>query len=233
MSILNTSQLRAAWAPGCKAKGSAFIAAYRALDAVLKRHGYAPRAADTGAYNCRAITGGTGLSLHAFGPGDRFTFWNGLTIATALAVDINWRSNPYGPTLVTDMPRAMTNEIKAIRTVNGKQVWGWGGDYRTNKDAMHFEIVCRPADLATGIAGTGGGSASRPTIRRGSKGAAVREWQSLLNTIAGRGLRVDGDFGPLTDKATRDFQRMFGLGVDGIVGPKTWGLGLYFLALRR
>lgn len=151
--MLNTSQLRAAWAPACAPKGTVFLDAYRALDACLARHGYAPRKVDTGAYSCRAITGGTGYSLHSYGPGDRFRFWNGLTIATSLAVDINWQTNPYGKTLRTDMPPAMVSEIKALRTNSGAQVWGWGGDYRTNKDAMHFEIVCSPADLASGIAG--------------------------------------------------------------------------------
>lgn len=112
------------------------IPAVAALDARLRAHNYRTRKADTGAYNCRKITGGSGYSLHAYG----------------IALDINWQSNPYGPTLVTDMPAAMVADIKAIRTRNGKQVWRWGGDYAGNKDAMHFEIVCSPADLATGIA---------------------------------------------------------------------------------
>jgi hypothetical protein len=30
-------------------------------------------------------------------------------------------------------------------------VWRWGGDYAGNKDAMHFEIVCSPADLEAGV----------------------------------------------------------------------------------
>lgn len=74
-----------------------------------------------------------------------------MEIAIAIAVDINWQSNPYGSRLVTDMPRNMIEDILAIRTRNGKQVWGWGGNYRRNKDAMHLELVCSPADLATGI----------------------------------------------------------------------------------
>lgn len=31
------------------------------------------------------------------------------------------------------------------------RVWGWGGNHRTVKDAMHYEIVCTPEDLAGGI----------------------------------------------------------------------------------
>jgi hypothetical protein len=35
-------------------------------------------------------------------------------------------------------------------------------------------------------------------------------------------LVVDGEFGPKTDKAVRRYQTLAGLGVDGIVGNKTW-----------
>jgi len=54
------------------------------------------------------------------------------------------------------------------------------------------------------------------TIKQGSKGAAVKELQSKL------GIKADGDFGPITDRAVRAFQASKGLVVDGIVGPKTW-----------
>ncbi|UBV44109.1 caspase family protein (plasmid) [Deinococcus taeanensis] len=62
----------------------------------------------------------------------------------------------------------------------------------------------------------------QPMLRLGSKGEAVRRLQSLL-VARGYGLQVDGDFGPRTDGAVRDFQREQGLQADGIVGPKTWG----------
>lgn len=72
---------------------------------------------------------------------------------------------------------------------------------------------------------------SRPTIRRGSSGAAVRDLQARLNRVTGSALAVDGSFGPATDHAVRNFQTFFHLGTDGIVGPKTWGLldGLFAL----
>jgi hypothetical protein len=150
---LSTAQLRKAWGPPKKARGATFIPAYQALDDVFRRWEFDAGEGDTGAYNPRPITGGTDWSLHAYGPGDQFSFWWGLKVTTALAVDVDWNNNPYGPRLITNMPRKMVDEIEAIRTVNGKQVWSWGGDYTGSKDAMHFEIVCTPADLATGIAG--------------------------------------------------------------------------------
>ena len=53
------------------------VDAVHALDAVLREWSYETRSADTGAYNCRQITGGSGYSLHAYG----------------IALDINWQSN--------------------------------------------------------------------------------------------------------------------------------------------
>lgn len=148
--MTTTQQLRDWWEPPCvgpfvkvelHGEGAVtvrpeILPAVAALDACLKAHDYRTRKGDTGAYNCRVITGGTKYSLHAY----------------RIAMDLNWQSNPYGPSLVTDMPPAMVADIKAIRTRNGKQVWRWGGDYSGNKDAMHFEITCSPADLAAGIA---------------------------------------------------------------------------------
>jgi hypothetical protein len=55
-------------------------------------------------------------------------------------------------------------------------------------------------------------------LRRGSTGANVRYLQAALG-----GLKVDGQFGPITDRAVRAFQAAQGLKVDGIVGPITWG----------
>jgi peptidoglycan hydrolase-like protein with peptidoglycan-binding domain len=65
----------------------------------------------------------------------------------------------------------------------------------------------------------------RPTIRRGSKGDAVRELQRILNAWypSLKQLAVDGDFGPATEARVKYMQQRAGLGVDGIVGPRTWG----------
>lgn len=152
--MASTSELRSLWAPPCNSgtfvtltlHGGGRVSvdprmldAVLCLDAILKAWDYRTRQADTGAYNCRQITGGSGYSLHAYG----------------IALDLNWSTNPYGPTLITDMPAGMVDDITALRTNNGRRVWEWGGSWSGNKDAMHYEVDCGPADLATGIANSG------------------------------------------------------------------------------
>ncbi len=61
-----------------------------------------------------------------------------------------------------------------------------------------------------------------PTQSTGNRGADVRALQYLL-AHHGIATSADGVFGPSTDSAVRAFQSASGLGVDGIVGPQTWG----------
>ncbi|WP_158548801.1 peptidoglycan-binding protein [Blastococcus sp. TF02A-26] len=73
-------------------------------------------------------------------------------------------------------------------------------------------------------------AAGRPTLRRGDTGGHVQALQQRLRTAypayAGH-LVVDGDFGPATEAAVREFQRRSRLDVDGVVGRNTWrALGL-------
>lgn len=62
-----------------------------------------------------------------------------------------------------------------------------------------------------------------PTVQQDATGKAVTNAQALLNTFNAN-LTVDGHFGPATDQAVRNFQKVTGQVVDGIVGPKTWTL---------
>ncbi len=62
-----------------------------------------------------------------------------------------------------------------------------------------------------------------PTLRKGSKGDAVKECQTLLEKL-GYSVGVygiDGEFGKDTLAAVKAFQTDRGLKVDGIVGPQT------------
>ena len=65
---------------------------------------------------------------------------------------------------------------------------------------------------------------NRLTIRKGCKGETVAEMQGVLERL-GYDLGscgVDGDFGRMTEKAVKVFQKDHGLTVDGICGPRTW-----------
>ncbi|MBX5481115.1 MAG: peptidoglycan-binding protein [Myxococcaceae bacterium] len=71
-------------------------------------------------------------------------------------------------------------------------------------------------------AGSSKSSGSQPTLKYGSKGAAV---VTLQKTLKARGFDpgpADGIFGANTRAAVLAFQASRGIAVDGVVGPQTW-----------
>jgi len=52
-------------------------------------------------------------------------------------------------------------------------------------------------------------------------GPDVFDWQTFLKTLSLFPGKVDSDFGPISDGATRAYQRKADLGTDGVVGPDT------------
>lgn len=228
-----TSELRRVWDPPCEFErrsltlhsgaslnglNAAAFEAFQALDGVMRTFNYVPRANspgawETGAYNCRKITNGSGYSLHAYG----------------IAADINARTNPYGQKLITDMPLAMVSAIRAIKTTDGLQVFRWGGDYTSVKDAMHYEVVASPDELSEGIDwGTVVAEPpdrtdprTWPTVRKGDNGPTVKSLNEML-------VEADFDapnssrFASKTHSAVRAYQESRRLTVDGIVGLQTW-----------
>lgn len=67
-----------------------------------------------------------------------------------------------------------------------------------------------------------------PMIESGFYGPAVAAAQAALNYHGFGPLDVDGDFGPETEKATRNFQKRHNLEIDGIIGPITWNTLFYW-----
>lgn len=58
-----------------------------------------------------------------------------------------------------------------------------------------------------------------PVLSDGSRGTAVKVWQSII------GCTVDGVFGDYTESRTKTWQNKHGLAADGIVGTKSWNAG--------
>lgn len=84
----------------------------------------------------------------------------------------------------------------------------------------------------TGQAASCDHTTSQPRLRRGATGPAVRQAQCYLTMSLtggrGGGLPVDGEFGPVTDRAVRAFQECAGITVDGVIGPQTWPYLVYW-----
>jgi hypothetical protein len=183
------------------------------LDATEKRHGYDVRAGQTWGFACRPIRGSQKPSNHSWG----------------LAIDINAPANPMGATFRSDMPPAMI----AMWWQCG---FFWGGWYRMRPDAMHFEYVGRPGDVAqhltiarrqlAGAAGAVRANAFDGRLLRLAQprmhGGQVAWVQGRLNAKgASPRLATDGVWGPQTDVAFRAFQRRAGLAVDGVYGSRS------------
>jgi hypothetical protein len=125
---------------------SAAVEAFTVFDVIRAHHGYRLTGTDTGFYSCRHMQ---------HDPSKPWSFH-----AWALALDINWLENPAGNKLVTDLPPRMVTDLLAVRTVSGARVFRWGADWdwdgqwtdHNYVDAMHWEMVAHPLDIATGIA---------------------------------------------------------------------------------
>jgi peptidoglycan hydrolase-like protein with peptidoglycan-binding domain len=125
--------------------------------------------------------------------------------------------------------------VKYVQTILGLKVDGQFGPI-TDKAVRAFQA--KKGLLVDGIVGPityaalAGGAPAKPApakpagkpplskwLRVGSSGADVLYLQRALNA----NLKLDGIFGPITERRVREFQRANGLQVDGIVGPITWG----------
>lgn len=108
----------------------------------------------------------------------------------------------------TELPASQCTSANFLKT----------GDILITKTKGHTAIVVSggtPATVTEKVSDT-----KMPTIKRGSKGKAVKIWQIIC------GSDPDGSFGPKTEAATKKFQETHKLTKDGVVGPKTWTAGL-------
>lgn len=141
--------------------------------------------------------------------------------ASGTALDINAPRHPLGA--AGTFTSAQVTRIRAqLKEYDG--CIRWGGDYRTRKDEMHFEIV-RDANACAAVARRLGG-VTVPWPVYGEKSAKVKVAQQRLVAI-GHKVEVDGAYGPKTKAAVAAFQRSqkdLRGDADGYFGPLTWAL---------
>jgi peptidoglycan hydrolase-like protein with peptidoglycan-binding domain len=121
------------------------------------------------------------------------------------------------------------------QNVSGCDIWQYTSKGRVDGISGNVDtnIIYNKKMIGKGAAAGAGGSGKTttstnkkvsdtkmPTIKRESKGQAVKVWQVIV------GAEVDGSFGPKTEEATKAFQKKHKLTVDGVVGDKTWKRGL-------
>jgi len=89
-----------------------------------------------------------------------------------------------------------------------------------NKLLLDFVSLSSVSPSSSSQSGTPGEYHPYPGhyVRRGDRGEEVRWIQKALQITA------DGIFGPKTESAVKNFQKMKGVQADGIVGPVTWKL---------
>ena len=226
-------QVHSAWGGRCQidklvtihVTGGVRFTVHRAIAPLVKvlaeqtiQRGYSLRPAECGAYNCRRIRGSDRWSNHAWG----------------LAVDLNWNSNPmlrvswlidrHGSNFPRSSWTDIPPEVVGLWTDAG---FGWGGDYRNWRDAMHFEWLRSPQELVERAKRMRLGGVDIPdpppsSLRRGDDGESVRRLQRLLAAAGFSPGATDGHFGEATEAAVRALQEARNLEVDGIVGPRTW-----------
>lgn len=198
---------------------------WQALGAVMLAYNYRVPTSYVGAYACRNITGGNTKSMHSW----------------PLAMDINAKTNPFlrTPTrrtikwgIETDMPAAMVREIEMI-TASGIQAFYWLGRARSIKDAMHYQVQVTLGEIQGGVYSPRGfyyGDGSAPigdemSLRKGDSGNAVKKHQEGLNLWNVKlGLDEDGDFGPATESATKQYQKAADLDQNGVIDGVTSAL---------
>jgi len=185
-----------------------------------------------GCFNSRPIRGGTVWSSHAFGA----------------AIDWGYGARHNGPgrtaTLEVVIPWLIANHealgVQQIHDYGGNRYWqSWRGWVMRPPgsgpaDSLHIETNAKSWKLDTTIPSrkilslvleqkpvTPPKYPGKP-LRIGSKGQNVKTVQQQLRNLDYAPGPVDGQFGPVTDRAVRAFQQVAARPVDGIVGPITW-----------
>ena len=90
----------------------------------------------------------------------------------------------------------------------------------TRRRKAEQALFNRPVSVAAPAQNENTEDYNMKTIKKGSKGNAVKVWQIIIGAAA------DGNFGSGTEHMTKTWQGNHGLTADGIVGAKSWKAGL-------
>ncbi|MFD0556988.1 peptidoglycan hydrolase-like protein with peptidoglycan-binding domain [Stackebrandtia endophytica] len=130
----------------------------------------------------------------------------------SLCMDINHATNKY-------LDQAIPNDRNNPGYTAGQLAQSvQRSAYPERYDQAEAKARAMMAEVSDGTPPPG---TSWPTLKSGSSGVAVVTLQHFLNAN-NAGLAADGQFGPATNTAVRNFQSAKGLSVDGVVGPQTW-----------
>lgn len=163
---------------------------------------------------------------------------------SATAADLNWSDHAF----YSNYGGFTNPEIAACRkglALFENTIW-WGQDWSSPKDPMHFQLNLAESNpknrqfadkLLGGYLGIFSGTpppvivvppadnGDGSVLKYGSHGPAVATLQRGMNAVFPRykamPLDVDGDFGPMTQSAVKEFQTRSGIPVDGEVGDAT------------
>jgi peptidoglycan hydrolase-like protein with peptidoglycan-binding domain len=128
--------------------------------------------------------------------------FNGYEFAKAVA------SQKDQPQLTDEEKDYFVNKIPVVNTTG------------MTAEQAHAAVWTKQANAPAVPASLGGPTTAaaqkHATIRQGSKGQDVKDWQAII------GIKSDGVFGAQTATLTKTWQKNHGLKDDGVVGPATW-----------
>lgn len=119
----------------------------------------------------------------------------------------------YGPITANAVKKFQKQKKLVVDGIVGPKTLKAFGQVKTGDQARQPSSTTASLKLAN--------RSSTSTLKIGSQGPAVTDLQKRLKAIGQFPHAVDGVFGPLTDRAVKNFQRQYGLFADGIVGPQT------------
>lgn len=140
--------------------------------------------------------------------------------------------------MVADRPEVQRAMTKGSELAVSAAMWvtvyyeGFGAD-EDDRIVNHYLALMRNAKRVSAALGeqlpVGAkllipADAGKPTLRFGSMGPLVAEWQRII------GVAADGIFGRVTERETRAWQAQEGLVADGVVGPRTWSKAALIMA---